>query len=336
MYTKDGFYTRKAAPQRVQRYQCASCRGSFSFQSFQTTYWLKKPRLLPLIFHRVLACSAYRQIARELNVSHTTVMRQAERLGRHCLLFQEQFRKRAVLNEPLVVDGFESFEYSQFYPCHFHLAVGAKSHFFYAFTDSELRRKGKMTAWQKRRRADLEEQHGRPDPKSIEKEMAELLDLVPHRGTVELRSDEHPAYPRAIRRSGISANHSVTSSKATRTARNPLFPVNLLDLLIRHSSSNHKRETIAFSKRRQNGAEKLAILQVWRNFLKSFSERKGGPTPAQRLELVDRKLTVREVLKKRLFVSRTALPERLERYYRRTIETRLIPNGRTHRLRFAD
>jgi hypothetical protein len=35
------------------------------------------------------------------------------------------------------------------------------------------------------------------------------------------------------------------------TAQNPLFPVNLADLLLRHSSANHKRETIAFSKRRQ-------------------------------------------------------------------------------------
>jgi hypothetical protein len=284
----------------------------------------------------VLACSAYRQIARELNVSHTTVMRQTERLGRHCLLFQEQFRAKAVLGEPLVVDGFESFEYSQYHPCHFHVAVGAESHFFYAFTDSELRRKGRMTQWQKRRRQELEDEHGRPDPKSIEKEVAALLQLVPHEGKMDLRSDEHRAYPRAVRRSGIEAHHSVTNSRKPRTSHNPLFPVNLLDLLIRHSSSNHKRETIAFSKRRQNGAEKLAILQVWRNFLKPFSDRKGGPTPAQRLGLVDRRLTVRNVLKERLFVSKLALPERLERYYRRTIQTRLIPNGRTHRLRFAD
>jgi hypothetical protein len=284
----------------------------------------------------VLACSAYRQIARELNVSHTTVMRQTERLGRHCLLFLQQYRSEAVLREPLVVDGFESFEYSKFFPCHFHVAVGAESHFFYAFTDSELRRKGTMTKWQKRRRKELEKEHGRPDPKSIEKEMAALLELVPHEGKVELRSDEHPAYPRAVRRSGIEIHHTATNSKKSRTRHNPLFPVNLLDLLIRHSSSNHKRETIAFSKRRQNAAEKLAILQVWRNFLKLFSERKGGPTPAQRLGLVDRRLTVKDVLKERLFVSKLALPERLERYYRRSIQTRLISNGRTHRLRFAD
>ena len=83
------------------------------------------------------------------------------------------------LGEAVAIDGFESFAHSQFYPCHLHVAAGSESHFFYAFTDSELRRKGRMTAWQKQRREELEQQHGRPDPKSIEKEIAELVKLLP-------------------------------------------------------------------------------------------------------------------------------------------------------------
>jgi hypothetical protein len=238
------------------------------------------------------------------------------------------------LREPIVADGFETFEYSQYFPFHFNVAVGAHSHFLYRFTDSPLRRKGRMTPHQKARREILEKTLGRPDPKAIEKEMAELLRLLP-KGRIVLKTDEHTAYPRAIRRSGRQVAHSVTSSKQARTARNPLFPVNLVDLLIRHSSSNHKRETIAFSKRRQNAAEKLAILQVWRNFLKCFSEKKQDATPAMRLGLTDRKLTVGDVLKERLFVSRTALPVRLGRYYFREILTRMVPQGRLHNKTYA-
>ena len=324
-----------SAPRRIQRWKCSSCGHSFSYQSFQTTYWLRRPELQLKIFHRILACSGYRQIARELCVSHTTVLRQTERLGRHCLLFQQRYRDQAILREPLVADGFESFEYSQFFPCHFHVGVGARTHFFYAFTDSELRRKGRMTAHQKQRRSEIEERHGRPDPKSIEKEMAGLLRLVPHEGAIQLRTDEHKAYPRAIRRSKLKVVHSRTPSRRPRTGSNPLFAVNLLDLLIRHSSSNHKRETIAFSKRRQNAAEKLAILQVWRNFLKPVSERRRDSTPAMRLGIVDHRFTFEEVLEQRLFVSRETLPERLKRYYHREVETRLIPRGRRHELVLA-
>ncbi len=215
------------------------------------------------------------------------------------------------------------------------MVVGADSDFPHAFTDSELRRKGRMTNYQKRRRQRLEASVGRPDPKSIRREFAELLRLLPGDGPIQLRTDEHPAYPQVLKDLARPISHHTTPSKRPRTSRNPLFPVNLVDLLLRHSGANHKRETIAFSKRRQGAAERLAIFQVWRNFIKHFSERRRGRTPAQRLGLLDRRLTVREVLAHRLFPARVELPERLMRYYRREIPTRCIPNGTIHRLRYA-
>jgi hypothetical protein len=106
--------------------------------------------------------------------------------------------------------------------------------------------------------------------------------------------------------------------------------VNLADLLIRHSSANHKRETIAFSKRRQSAAERLAILLVWRNTMKSFSERRQDASPAQRLGLLPRRLQVEDVLARRLFPTQIELPPRWAAYYWREIPTRRIPNGARH------
>jgi len=336
-FKRKGFFVRRAAPHRIQRYRCSHCRRSFSSQTFAASYWLRRPSLLPVIFLRLLACSAYRQIARELRVSPTTVLRQTARLGRHCLLFHEALRPKAPPGEPLVVDGFESFEFSQYTPVHFHLAVGASSHFVYGFTDSELRRKGRMTDAQRERRALLEARLGRPDPKSIEREMAALLEVVvPPGAAVELRSDEHPAYPRALRRlPDRSFRHTVTSSRRSRTVHNPLFAVNLADLLIRHSSANHKRETIAFSKRRQSAAERLAILLVWRNTMKSFSEKRQDASPAQRLGLLPRRLQVEDVLSRRLFPTRIELPPRWAAYYWREIPTRAIASPARHRAHYA-
>ena len=114
-----------------------------------------------------------------------------------------------------------------------------------------------------------------------------------------------------------------------------MFPVNLLDLLIRHSGANHKRETIAFSKRRQSGAERLAVLMVWRNYIKSFSERKQDESPAMKLGRLDERLTVRQVLQRRLFPTRVKLPERWTRYYWREVTTRLVPNCTKHQLLYA-
>lgn len=335
-FRRAGFFRRLGDPHRIQRYLCSRCGRSFSTQTFSATYWLKRPDLLATLFYRLLGCSAYRQIARELALSPTTVLRQVERLGRHCLLFHE--RHRPAVGEPLVVDGFESFEFSQYTPVHFHTATGARSHFVYAFTDSELRRKGRMTAAQRLRRQELEARFGRPDPRSIELEMAALIALlVPTPGTpLTLHSDDHPAYPRALRRlDPRSFRHYVTPGRSARIPQNPLFAANLLDLLIRHSSANHKRETIAFSKRRQSAAERLWVLVVWRNYLKSFSERRQDATPAQRLGLLPERLTIAHVLSERLFPTRLALPERLARYYWRLTPTRRIQNPRTHHLRYA-
>ena len=241
------------------------------------------------------------------------------------------------MSESLVVDGFETFEFSQYTPVHFHTAVGADSHYVYGFTDSELRRKGRMTARQQQRRAQLELRFGRPDPRSIEREMAALVALVaPAGAALAILSDDHPAYPRAFARLRDRAiAHATTRSTVPRTPHNPLFPVNLLDLLIRHSSANHKRETIAFSKRRQSAADRLFVLAVWRNYVKPFSERRRDATPAQRLGILGRKLTVDEVLAERLFPQRVGLPARWEPYYWRLTPTRRIPNGRRHALRYA-
>jgi hypothetical protein len=320
----------------VQRYRCCHCGRRFSDQTFRTSYWLKRPDLLPHIFHQLLSCAAFRQIARHYRIAPATVLTHAARLGRHCLLFHQHLRPHA-LEPAVVLDSFISFEHSQFYPTAFHLVAGSHSHFFYGFTDSELRRSGRMTQRQRSRRAWLEARHGRPHPRSTEHQVRALLQLLaPRPQPLLLHSDEHHDYPRALRHlPHLELKHRVTSSRIPRTRHNPLFPVNLLDLLIRHSGANHKRETIAFSKRRQSAAERLWILLVWRNYIKSFSEQKHNATPAMRLGLLSRPLAVAEVLARRLFPGWFPVPQRWMTYYRREVPTRTIPNGTVHRLRYA-
>src|SRR5678809_1753950 len=260
-WVRYGFYTRQCLPRTIPRFRCRHCGSTFSSQSFSTTYYLKRPTLLEPIFYRLLSCAGYRQIAREARCHPTTVMGQATRLGRHALLFLHEYRPRGPVREPLVIDGFESFAYSQYHPLHINLAVGAESHFIYAFTYAELRRKGTMRPEQKRRRERLEEEFGRPNPKAIEHSIADLVRLAaPHDRKLTIRSDEHPAYPRAFRRVGKTIRHECTPSIAARTPHNPLFPVNLADLQFRHNSANHKRETIAFSKSHQSVVDRAALL----------------------------------------------------------------------------
>lgn len=336
-WVRFGFYSRQCQPRIIPRFRCRHCRSTFSTQSFSTTYYLKRPELQIPCFHRLIACSGYRQIAREARCDPTTVMGQAARLGRHALLALHQLRPRAAPREALVVDGFESYAYSQYHPLHLNLAVGAESHFVYAFTHAELRRKGRMRPAQRRRRQALEQCDGRPDPRALSASVADLIRLaVPEPGPVVVRSDEHPAYPRGFRRlRGWTLQHECTPSVAARTPANPLFPVNLMDLLLRHNSANHKRETIAFSKRHQSVVERAAVLILWRNFTKPFSENHGGGTPAMRAGLREGPLGVAALLKQRLFPARVGLPAPWSDYYRRLVPTARIRNPRRHQLRLA-
>jgi transposase-like protein len=335
-FKKKGFFERDIRPRRIQRYICQHCRRSFSSQTFAVDYWLKRGDLLEAVFHRLVSCSGLRQIARESNVSHTTIRRLAERLGRHCLLFHENCRPHTAPNEPVVLDGFRTFEHSQYWPMDINLLIGT-SHFVYGFNDAELRRSGSMRPSQLVKRKILENRFGRADPNATQNRVEELLRrVIPPGGSVVLRSDEHQAYPRAVRRlSERRFLHESTSSKAARTTSNPLFPANLADMLLRHSSANHKRETIAFSKRRQGALYRLAIWTVWRNYIKDRSENRRVGTPAMALGLTRVWMTVGEVLAKRLFPNRLNISGWLSRCYFGRIATRAMQGCRVHQNSYA-
>ncbi len=336
-YKKIGFYYRQLKPHRIQRFTCLHCHRSFSSQTFSTTYWLKRPDITRQLFTKTTGCMSNRQIARDLEAAPETITRHLARLGRHCMLFHTKLMHGAPPVRDLVIDGFVSFELSQYFPFHHHLAVEKDTDFFAYFTDSPVRRSGTMTKQQKRRREELERQHGRPDPGAVRKDVRELLEVViGGQYEVLIHSDEHRSYPAAMRGVAPHIRHQVTSSRAHRGAQNELWEINLLDLVIRHSSANHKRETIAWSKRRQGSSDRLAILLVWRNYMQGRREKsRSSPTPAMVRGMTDHKLTAAEILEERLFVTRIELPLRWNRYYRREVRTKALPRQREHRLKYA-
>ena len=335
-WKRKGFYERLRGPRRVQRYVCRSCHRNFSSQTFSTSYWLKRPGLLAPLFHRLVGCSALRQIAREFGLAPSSVQRHSERLGRHCLLVLEELRPQAAPTEPLVLDGFRTFEHSQYWPFDLNLLVGA-SHYVYGFNDAELRRSGTLRPAQREKRAALEAAHGRPPAEATRRAVEELVGrVVPPGGSAEIESDEHLAYPQALARlADRRIRHRATSSKKARTPRNPLFPANLADLLLRHASANHKRETIAFSKRRQGALYRAALWAVWRNAMKSRSENRRDAPPAVALGLLPRPLRAKDLLAERRFPWRQALGPWLERCYFARIPTRRLARCRSHTLRYA-
>ena len=346
-WRKNGSFARPGELTRFQCFQCRRCGRYFSLRTFAADYWLKHRRLFPHLVAWSVEGPALRQTARRFDVAHSTVARHVARAARFALLFHRLTIRDQSLREPLAVDGFESFEYSQFFPFHLNLAAGTQSWFIYGFTESPLRRKGRMTALQRRRRGELEGTFGTPDPKAVEQGMAALLRLVlgPERvargaPSLDLHSDDHPAYRRALRTFRLETNrrvqHHVTPGTEPRTTSNPLFAVNLADLLLRHGQANHRRESIAFSKRRQGAIERAAVFLYWRNYGKWRREKAPGETAAMAARIVPGRLTWGDLLRRRWFPRPPLLPSPWSDFYWRRIRTAVFGDRQaTHALRYA-
>ncbi len=336
-YKEDGSYRRKTDNRRVQRYLCLSCKQSFSTQTFSVTYWMKNPKLIQDVFMKTVGGMANRQIARDLKINPGTVDNVLSRIARHCFLYHTTQMQHARPPSEIVVDGFVTFELSQYFPFHHHNAVEKHTDFFIYFTDSEVRRSGTMTETQKIRRRELEDKHGRPDPQAVRKDMTHLLQVtLTGQVSAVVHSDAHQSYPPAIRDVDCVIRQIVTPGTQHRDRHNKLWPINLLDNLIRHSGANHKRETIAWSKRRQSSAERLVIFLVWRNYMKGRSEKRPrGPTPAMERGMFNHRLELAEIFSERLFRSYIELPDRWSEYYGRKVVTRGLPVNRVHELRYA-
>ncbi|NIX02738.1 MAG: hypothetical protein GWN13_31805, partial [Phycisphaerae bacterium] len=185
--------------------------------------------------------------------------------------------KRLPLSESFAADGFESFSYSQYYPNNINILAGRDSQFLYYSGLSVLRRKGRMTSFQRARRTAMEKS-GRADPRATRRSMAtigaELAKLLYDKGICQkdLWTDEHGSYPGAFRqrnRPELFRHHRI-SSKRARTGRNPLFAVNYLDRQFRKDLSDHARETVQFAHNPACMMSRFVLYRQYHNYLKPF------------------------------------------------------------------
>jgi hypothetical protein len=197
---------------------------------------------------------------------------------------------------------------------------------------------GTMTPKQRDKNARIQRQYGTPPKDSVRDEVANVLRIVTAASrAVVFHSDEHYVYPRALKRLAHLEHieHRTTSSKAVRHPNNPLFAVNNMDSIVRHSMSSQKRETIAFSKLIASAVSVMWVTVAWKNYVKHVSEQNQKGTPAVRLGICRHRIRPARLLAWRLFPSRVPLPQPWVAHYYRLLLTRELPSGRRHELRYA-
>jgi transposase-like protein len=343
-FSGHGQYVRRCDGRRVPRFRCRGCRRTFSLQTFAVSYYLKRPELTLPIARGLVAGSAHRQIARSAGCHHATVTRRAQRLGRHASLLHEILLRAlpASVAEPVIVDDFDAFACSQYFPCTLPTAVGAHTWFVYGFAFAPERRRGRMSPIQFKRRERLERRYGRPPRGALQQAFSSLIVRLP-RLPQRIIADDDPAIRRAVSRLGgvllevhPNPRRGPKGSRRTPRARardRALFPNDQLHRFLRHSAAAHRRETIAFGRSYNGLLERLALFVVWRNLVQARSERhpRDGTT-AMRLGATTARWDWDTVFSHRLQPSRVDPPVDVWRLYRRLVVTPPLPNERRHTL----
>jgi len=346
-FHRHGSYKRVCAPHRIPRFRCLACKATYSRQTFSTTYYAKRPKLLPLIACQLQASAGLRQIARTLGCAHATVGRALARLGRHCmLLLARALAEIGTIHEPLVIDHFETFEVSQDLPFAIGTVVGHRSWFVYALDPAVHERGGRLTELQRER---LARRKTRKKEGGFKGSFARLLDvladLAPREG-LPLQTDGHESYALAVREHPESRRFQhrpvpnpkrgpkgSAPSQEARLRDALMFPSDRLHGLLRHTAKHHTRETIAFPRRLNAALERAFVHAIWRDFVKGRSERKPDRrAPAMLLGLTEEPWSWSRVLGRRLFPSHHPLPASWAKLYRRDWVTPELGRNARHAL----
>lgn len=301
-YSKNGSTKTEKRPFKNQRYKCNHCSTQFSDNTFSIDFRRRIPGLSETVLHSSLSGTSNNEIARINRISEGTIRNRLKELARQSLIF-DKLNEVKRIKENVAYDGFETFSNSQFSPCYINTAVGSHSMFIYHNTFSPLNRKGRMTPAQKTKNINLCKKYGFYPRDSVYQESVYIIHQLSEKAPGQiLYTDEHRSYLKAIKTFDCRLQHETIHSKIRRDPRNPLFPINRLHNLYRHFISSQHRESISFQKHEAALLEKIQLMKVYSNFMKTkfVKKIKFDPnahlwSPAMYVGVADRVLNFKDV-----------------------------------------
>lgn len=284
-------------PYLSQRFRCKKCWRTFSSSFFTLQYRDKAPNNYEEIHDLLLGGASGNLVAKKLRISEDTVRRRKKKLTRWALVRMAKDQEGFRLKESVAFDGLENFAYSQYDPNNLNHAVGRESYYVYDFNLSIMNRKGSVSPRQERIKRQLEEEFGKYDTRAIQKDSKRVFErlLAKSEGELQLHSDNHYAYRRAIKSMSDKnrINHLITPAKLTRNFCNRLFAINHTDMLTRHLLGTFKRETIAFAKHAVGMMESFVLFATQKNYMKPRFTKKHKRDPMAHIESPAMKLGLR-------------------------------------------
>jgi transposase-like protein len=297
-FVRKGSYHPRCRNRPVPRFRCRACRRTFSRQSFRADYRHKKPHINARFLDLMVRCVGLRQAAQSIGVARRTVEHRFAWLARHAGAFHRNRLEGRALTGPFQLDEMETFEANRYQPVTVPVLIERTTMFIVGTSTGALRRKGRLTPLQRRRRAAHEARHGRrpsQSPAAVRHVLWTLGALTANARFV-LESDHKPLYGALGRHLfGDRLDWRPFPARARRDRANPLFPINHTNARLRHFLARLKRRTWCVSKTLRHLQAHLQIAALWVNYCRGIT-RRTRTTPAQALRLVPRPYRLEEVL----------------------------------------
>lgn len=235
---------RKKNTRRVQRYQCQSCRKSFSDQTGRDTYRLRKVHLRNKLFRILCSGVSQRRAAQYFGVHRDTV---ALHMMRMVVSARKINRIKRIDRRPAVVvfDEMETYEHTKCKPVSIAVAVEEGSRFILSLVAAQMPAKGHL--------ADISRKKYGPRADHRPRAIVETFtDLMLNPDLTDLKTDQSPRYPGYVKRLLPGVKHHafkgrrgcvVGQGELKRGGFDPLFALNHTCAEIRDSVKRLSRRT---------------------------------------------------------------------------------------------
>lgn len=262
---KRGFYKRPSDQKRIQRFHCLTCKKSFSKQTFNFDYRLRKRRINQICFRLLCSGVSQRRCALVLGVKPEAIALRVKLFGNASRRNLSTYRKQRAAVHSFLIDELETYEHTKCKPLTVPIAVEKDSRKILSLDVGRIAAKGLLAKIAKKKYGVRKCERNKV-LRNVFQEVRSCTIPEP-----EVWSDRSPHYPPKIKRYFRGSTHRtckgrrgciVGQGELKRGGFDPLFDLNHSYAMFRDNLKTLTRRTWCTTKT-IDGLRSLLYMYAW-------------------------------------------------------------------------